>query len=81
MILLSGEVGYEKPNKKFFELIFNHFDLSHPSEILHIGDNYKKDFLGAKKFGCRALLFDPSNLSITVDLSDRIPRMSDLNLY
>lgn len=61
MTVLSGEIGYEKPDEKIFQLVVNHFDLISPSEILHIGDNLKNDFHGAKNFGCRALLFDSSS--------------------
>lgn len=80
MIILSGEIGFEKPEKSIYQLIVNHFELTHSSEILHIGDNYKNDFLGAKNFGCKSLLFDPHCVSSLPSL-DRISRLSDLKLY
>lgn len=80
MIVLSGEIGFEKPDPRIFQPIMNHFDLGIPSEILHIGDNLKNDFQGAKTFGCKALLYDPY-CSSTVKSSDRISRLSSLKLY
>ncbi|XP_047524908.1 rhythmically expressed gene 2 protein-like [Pieris napi] len=56
-ILTSYEIGYSKPDKKIFESAIEHSKLNlFTDECLHIGDDYKKDYLGAKKAGWQAIL-------------------------
>ncbi|CAJ0954613.1 unnamed protein product, partial [Mesorhabditis belari] len=61
LVVLSGEVGIEKPNSRIFELVTDHFHLKSPKHLLHIGDHLQKDFHGARNFGAKSLLFDPKN--------------------
>ncbi|CAH4038994.1 rhythmically expressed gene 2 protein-like [Pieris brassicae] len=56
-ILTSYEIGYSKPNIKIFESAIEHSKLNLlTDECLHIGDDYEKDYLGAKKAGWQAML-------------------------
>lgn len=51
----SKELGYKKPEKEFFLKIIN--ELSHPAEnIVMIGNDYKKDIVGAKDTGLKTIL-------------------------
>jgi len=52
----SDEIGYVKPNKKNFQKIVDEFNVE-KNEILHIGDSFEKDILGAKNFGINYIHF------------------------
>lgn len=63
-VLTSREAGYAKPNRIIFDIatemateILGHDVIS--GELLHIGDGVDKDYMGAMKAGCHALLLDP----------------------
>lgn len=53
-IIISGEVGVDKPDPKIFEFLFEKNNLS-PEEILYVGDS-EEDYLGAKAAGTHFLL-------------------------
>lgn len=59
--IFSDECGISKPNYKIFELVHNEINKSGFIEkelILHVGDNKKADYEGARKYGFDALLID-----------------------
>lgn len=57
-------------------------NITEPSEMVHIGDSYDKDYAAAKKMGLRALLLDPDGHCDNPDVppEDRVKRLSDLRL-
>lgn len=56
-IITSYQVGYSKPDERIFKHALEQCDtLVKPSEALHIGDDYQKDYEGAKAAGWHALL-------------------------
>lgn len=71
-LTFSKNVGYEKPNAKIFEAAVREAepwlclgkadaleaDPLKPSEILHIGNDFQKDFVGATEAGFHAVLLD-----------------------
>ena len=56
-IYSSFDIGFEKPDKRFFEAIINELSLD-PSEFVMIGDNYHKDIEGAKACGIRTIFLN-----------------------
>ena len=54
---ISSEVGFPKPDRRFFEFSAAQFDLP-PSEILLVGDDWTNDFLGARAAGWQAIWVD-----------------------
>lgn len=58
-ILLSGEVGYAKPEKEIFKIALNSLGLQDPSKVMHIGDFLGVDVKGAKNAGLIPVLYDP----------------------
>ncbi|CAJ0600359.1 unnamed protein product [Cylicocyclus nassatus] len=80
LVLLSGEIGLEKPDPKIFEMVLGHYHLTSPSQLLHVGDNVKKDYQAAIKFGAKAFLFDPLSEKTEVDESHRIRSFSELTI-
>lgn len=59
-IYTSGIVGYNKPNKLFFEHVLKNIPFS--SLKIMIGDNYLSDVLGAEQVGIKCILVRSSNL-------------------
>lgn len=60
--VFSDEINASKPSKRFFECVHKSTS-SKKSEILHIGDNYNADFLGASQFGFKAFLLEKREYS------------------
>ncbi len=56
----SLDIGYDKPDKRIFDHTYEKRKKKLPTlrrdEILHSGDNYEADFLGARNAGFRCLL-------------------------
>ena len=56
-ILPSAEVGVEKPDESIFSLALQRLGLE-PQEVVHIGDNYEADVIGARAAGITPILLD-----------------------
>ena len=59
--IFSDEVKIAKPNMEAYSLTYENTKLIYPSgidknQIVHIGDNYENDVLGARKFGFNSYL-------------------------
>ena len=46
------------PFQQFFSQAQEKFGVEHPSEILHVGDNFRSDVIGASDFGMRTALIE-----------------------
>ena len=53
----SGNVGHEKPHPAIFSAALNKMKAD-PAESLYVGDVYSVDYVGARKAGMQAVLFD-----------------------
>lgn len=62
-LIFSDEINASKPSSHFFQHVYDHIHVS-KEEVLHIGDNPKADYQGAKNFGFNALLITDSNYTI-----------------
>jgi len=73
-IVISSEVGFEKPDRRIFETAAESLEVD-PSELLHVGDSLREDIEGATDAGCTAAW-----LSETADmrLPERSVRISSL---
>ena len=56
-LVASGTVGYEKPDPRIFK-IASRLSMTKPERMIHIGDLYEYDYVGAESAGMRALLID-----------------------
>ena len=56
-IVTSEEAGIEKPGRRIFELMLQKMELQ-PEEVLMVGDNIKKDIIGARDVGMHGILFE-----------------------
>lgn len=62
-LIFSDEIDASKPSSHFFQQVYNHIDAA-KEDVLHIGDNPKADYQGAKNFGFNALLITDPNYTI-----------------
>jgi len=60
-LIASGTVGFEKPDSRIFELALEKAGVS-PEEMVHIGDDYEADYLGAENAGLIGVLLDRKNV-------------------
>jgi putative hydrolase of the HAD superfamily len=56
-VLPSAEIGIEKPDGRIFRLALQRLGLS-PQEVVHIGDQYEADVVGARAVGITPILLD-----------------------
>ena len=66
VILISGEVGFAKPQREIFSFAATQFSLA-PNEILHVGDNWGADVEGAQSAG-----FSAAHLDRAIALSESV---------
>lgn len=56
-IVSSEEAGAEKPHENVFSLALEKMKMK-PEEVIVIGDDYKKDFIGAQNYKIKAILIN-----------------------
>ena len=61
-IVISEEIGYQKPTKQFFEHIFNKLDLV-PNQAIIIGDSLSSDIKGGINAGIDTLWYNPAQIT------------------
>jgi putative hydrolase of the HAD superfamily len=54
-LIISSEVGADKPSPRIFEEVLRRFDLG-PKEVLHVGDEEEIDGIGARSAGMSAFI-------------------------
>ncbi len=56
---ISEEVGYAKPDKRFFDVVFEKIADFDPEEAIVVGDSLSSDILGAKNAGLISIYYNP----------------------
>lgn len=59
-IFISQRVGFDKPNKEFFDACFSKIPDFSSDETVIIGDSLSSDIKGGKNAGIKTVWFDPS---------------------
>jgi putative hydrolase of the HAD superfamily len=55
-LIFSDEIGASKPSALFYDCVYDKLKNNlNKNEVMHIGDNYYADFLGAIHYGFQAL--------------------------
>lgn len=67
-IFISENVGFEKPNKEFFDHVFASLGITDKSEVLIIGDSLTSDILGGVNAGIDTCWFNPMHKSKSLDI-------------
>lgn len=55
-IIVSGDLGFRKPDKRIFEAALNGLDLP-PENVLSVGNDMYRDVYGAKQFSMKTVFF------------------------
>lgn len=55
--IFSNEIGFAKPHQNIYNALLNQAGLS-ATEVIHIGDSVKADYLGGAKSGLHSILLD-----------------------
>lgn len=75
-IIVSGDVGIGKPDRKIFEIAMDKFGIG-PGDCLMIGDSLRSDIAGSRNAGIRCVRVDRSQVSaekFTVGPDKEMPR-------
>jgi len=59
-IYSSANIGYEKPNRKIYEYVFNDI-IANKDDCIIVGDSYKSDIIGGKNYGIKSILVRSEN--------------------
>ncbi len=73
---ISGEMGVEKPDPRFFASILAAIDVP-PERALHVGDVYEIDVVGARSAGLAVVLVDAEDRSVGRDV-ERVRGLREL---
>lgn len=63
-IFVSDKIGFEKPDKKFFQKIMDLTNFSN-DDLIMIGDSIKSDIIGAKNSKIKSIYFNKENKKIS----------------
>ena len=55
-LFISSELGFEKPQREIFQAVEDTLQVN-PQEIMHLGDSYSRDYLGAQESGWNPVLY------------------------
>lgn len=69
-IFISQQIGFDKPNVKFFNYCFSSIPNFKKHETLIIGDSLSSDIMGGKNSGIKTVWFNPDGL---INHSDIVP--------
>ena len=67
-IFISENVGAEKPNKEFFDYVFEKLGITDKNEVLLIGDSLTSDMKGGQNAGVDTCWFNPTHSPNTYDI-------------
>lgn len=70
--IFSDEINASKPSSHFFQKVYEQISVPR-NQVLHIGDNPKADYQGARNFGFEALLITNQNYTIN-DIRPKLQR-------
>ena len=66
-LFVSGEIGFGKPKREFFDYCLNALKLN-PEEVIIIGDSLLADIKGGANAGIKTCWFNPENKPITTEV-------------
>lgn len=67
-IFISETVGYNKPNKKFFDYCFSRIENFSKNETLIVGDSLTSDIQGGNNAGVKTCWFNPNKKSCNIQV-------------
>lgn len=76
-VIISEDVGVNKPDKAIFEYALNLAEAQKPESIM-IGDSLEADIYGAQNFGMKAIFFNPLKAEKPNDVPQQIHHLEEL---
>ncbi|WP_156290679.1 HAD family hydrolase [Oceanobacillus salinisoli] len=76
-IIVSSEVGMEKPDKGIFEYALNEANVQ-VDECLYVGDNYYDDVIGSRKVGMDSVVINPFGKVGMEELKNDVPLITNV---
>lgn len=61
-IFISEEVGYQKPDTRFFDHVFNELNIKSKDEVVIFGDSLTSDIQGGINYNIDTIWFNPKGL-------------------
>ena len=61
-LFISGELGYHKPQREFFDIVLREMDIRDPSRVVVVGDNLLSDIQGGVNAGLDTVWYNPHGL-------------------
>jgi 2-haloacid dehalogenase len=68
-IFISEEVGYNKPDKAYFDVCFATIEDFDPKQAVIVGDSLSSDIQGGKNAGITTVWFNPKHLENTTKIT------------
>lgn len=69
---ISGDIGYEKPDVRFFDYVFSDLNIQNKDEVIIIGDSITSDMQGGKNAGITTCLYSRNKSLSSNTLCDYI---------
>jgi 2-haloacid dehalogenase len=60
-VFISDVIGFDKPNKNFFDFVLNNIEPCSKNEILIVGDSLSSDIQGGNNIGIKCCWYNPCN--------------------
>jgi HAD superfamily hydrolase (TIGR01509 family) len=70
-IFLADEIGFDKPDIRFYNAIIDRLGLP-PDSFVMIGDNYFNDCIGAKKAGMKTVFLNTNCVTGSFPMADTV---------
>ena len=67
-VFISEDVGFEKPDVKFFEHVWSKIGQYEPDEVIIVGDSLTSDMKGGDNAGIKCCWYNPKGLENTNDV-------------
>lgn len=80
-VFISDKIGYEKPDARFFQFVFDNISGFEPKKALIIGDSLSSDMLGANNAGIDCCWFNPKgivNKNESIQINYEIKNLQEL---
>lgn len=80
-VYISEDVGFEKPDVRYFDYLFTKENINNKSECLIIGDSLTSDMLGGNNAGIDTCWYNPSGKELigNVNITYEIDNLLSLN--
>ena len=82
-VFISEQVGVDKPQKAFFDAVWNEIGSYAPDEVVIVGDSLTSDIRGGKNAGILTCWYNPDHLPNKIEVTPdcTIDNLQDILSY